>query len=330
MPKAMFYTKLTDKKLRCDLCPHYCSLDLQETGICRVRTNKLGKMVNTGYGQTVTVHVDPIEKKPLYHFYQGVDILSLGGNSCNLACEFCQNYSISQLATKTKYLSPDELVKIALKNSLRMVAFTYTEPFTWYEYVLDTAKILNEENIAVVLISNGFINPQPLKHLLPYVQAFNIDIKSMSNQFYQERLQGALIPVLKTVETIAESDAHLEITNLVIPTLNDNRVEIEALTDFIVQLDVNIPLHFSRYHPQYKLEIEATPFLTLTQCYNIAKKKLNYVYIGNVNSEKHSSTYCPNCDELLIKRNDYKSKIMAIEKGTCRKCGEVIQGVWKQ
>jgi pyruvate formate lyase activating enzyme len=321
LKQAKHYKTATDGTIICELCPHYCRILSDESGLCRSRKNTAGKLFTLNYAHTVSLNLDPIEKKPLYHFFPGSQILSIGPNSCNLSCDFCQNYSISQNEVATKQLHPAELLDLCKKNYIAMVAYTYTEPITWFEFVLESSELLKTNNIQTVMVTNGFINPEPLSQLLPYIDAMNIDLKSMNDDFYKDICGGSLKPVLETIKTVSKY-CHLEITNLLITDENDSDVEIQELTDFIASVNPEIPLHLSRYHPDYKRGNPATPSAVLERAYNTALKKLSYVYLGNIASGK--STYCPECAAPVIKRA-YKSA-SHLDKNKCSECDRIIYG----
>ncbi len=325
MTEAKYYLSKENKKVKCLLCPHYCLLSPEGTGLCRTRKNVDGVLHTLNYGKTVSVSLDPIEKKPLYHYYPGSDILSIGSNSCNLKCDFCQNYYISQMATKTADLSPDNLLKLCLNHKVGYVAYTYTEPLTWFEYVLDSARLLLEKEIKSVLVTNGYINREPLEELLPSIDAMNIDLKGMSDDFYRQLCSGTLQPVLETIKT-AYPKCHIEITNLLIPGENDSDEMIRELVDFIADIGSEIPLHFSKYFPHYKRHTQATTHKTLENAYQIAKEKLDHVYLGNVITEKNSNTYCPQCNSLLIVRKNFNTFTHDLQDNRCSNCSKVIYG----
>lgn len=327
MHEAMFYQKLKNNVVQCDLCPNYCTISDGECGSCRSRKNISGVLFASNYARTVSINIDPIEKKPLYHYYPGSKILSLGANSCNLHCDFCQNYEISQFESPTSIVYPDELLDTILRQNLKQVAFTYTEPITWYEYITDCAKLFKEHNIKIVMVTNGYINQSPLKQILPLVDAFNIDLKSFNDNFYNEICKGKLAPVIETVIEAAKS-CHLEITNLLIPELNDNLDDITSIVDFICNINPNIPLHFSRYFPRWLSHHQVTPDATLIDAYKIASKKLRYVYLGNSNLYKYSQTICPICYALLISRENYHVD-NHMNYNQCFKCGNTILGCFK-
>ena len=304
----------------CRLCPHECRLTDGKRGICVCRFNSQGELVTDNYGELVSLAVDPIEKKPLYHFYPGSGILSTGCNCCNLGCLNCQNWTISQEKSPTVFKTPQELALVALQHKSLGVAFTYTEPMVWFEYIKDTAPILHQFGLKVVLVTNGFINPDPLEELIPLTDAMNIDLKSMRPEFYTHVCKGMLAPVLETIRRVAASDTHLEITNLLIPGRNDSDQDIEQLVDFVASLSSRIPLHFSAYHPDYKMDEPPTNAATVTRARDIARKKLSYVYTGNIRVDEGSDTTCPACGHLLIKRTGFRSQVVGVSDGLCRKC----------
>ncbi len=318
---AAYWKELGDGKVLCTLCPAGCLLTTGKAGICRSRFNQDGKLVTDNYGELVSLAMDPIEKKPLYHFHPGTEILSTGPNSCNFACVNCQNWTISQKKTKTMYFPPERLVETALQYRSLGVAFTYTEPMVWFEYIMDTAPLLREKGLKTVLVSNGYINPEPLEELLQVIDAINIDLKSIRPDFYKKICKAKLEPVLATIQRVAHSPVHLEITNLLIPTLNDSDKDIEKLTDFIASLSPLIPLHISAYRPDYKLDIPATPVETMLRAYRIASKKLKYVFLGNVLLEGYADSRCPQCGSTLVKRTGYYTSVQGVREGRCLSCG---------
>jgi len=285
MLKVAKYWERENDGIRCLLCPNYCfiveSRGLKAEGRCRKRVNLDNILYATNYGETISLCLDPMEKKPLYHFFHGEKILSLGANSCNLICTFCQNYQSSQLPTKTTFISPEQLLNYSLKNSIRHIAFTYTEPFTWYEYILDVGPLLREHNISVVLVTNGYVNLEPLIELLPFISAMNIDLKAFNDDFYVNLCGGNLNPVLETIKTSVDK-VHLEVTLLLIEGVNDNERELKQLFSFIAELNNAIPLHISRYFQRYQLKHEKTSVNRIYEVVLTAKKYLKYVYPGNV------------------------------------------------
>ena len=328
MHEALFYTKLENQTVQCDLCPWFCILKTGQTGNCKVRSNENGKLVTHVYNQIAAFGIDPIEKKPLYHFHPGKNILSIGEVGCNLHCSFCQNHHISQcFATEFsgfQEITSSQIVAKALKTSRNIgIAYTYNEPFTFYEFMFETAQLAHENGLKNVVVSNGYINPEPLKKLLPFIDAFNIDLKAFSEVFYKKQTKGKLEPVLETLKIIAKSPAHLEITNLVIPGLNDDEIEFEKMTKWIAsELGNDVPLHLSRYFPQHKMNLPATSVKKLEAFYKVAKQHLHHVYLGNVYDEMRSSTTCSICNETLISRNQYKISIQNLDRnGCCNNCG---------
>jgi len=319
MYEALYYEKLEDKKVRCNLCPHHCIIKDGKIGICKSKENRRGVLYAKNYAQTTSIANDPIEKKPLYNFYPGTEILSISPNSCNLSCKFCQNWEISQMESPTQHLSPERAVEFAKKYKSVGISYTYTEPLMWYEYVLDTAKLAQKEGLKNVLVTNGFINEDPLLKILPLIDAMNIDVKSMDDSFYRKVCSAKLEPVLKTVE-ISQKSCHIEITNLVIPTLNDTDELFHKLTDWLASVNPNIPLHFSRYFPNYKMPLPPTPLETLKRARDIAMKKINYVYVGNILQDEWNNTYCHNCKKLVILREGYFVIEKNYSNGKCNFC----------
>ena len=327
MHEALFYIKLGGQTIRCDLCPWNCILNPGQTGVCKVRSNKDGKLYTHVYNKIAALGIDPIEKKPLYHFFPGKNILSIGEVGCNMHCTFCQNHRISQCFASEfngfQEISSEEIVNEALKTYHNIgIAYTYNEPFTFYEFLFDTARLAHEKRLKNVIVSNGYINPQPLQQLLPYIDAFNIDLKAFSEEFYKKQTKGKLDPVLKTLKLIAKSDSHLEVTTLVIPSLNDDITEFKAMIKWMSkELGKEVPLHLSRYFPQYEMKLQPTPVETLEEFYAIAKKYLSHVYLGNISDENKSSTYCSNCGNVIISRERFHTSVDGIDSnGNCIIC----------
>ncbi len=330
MKEAEFW-KIHDKAsstVRCGLCPHGCVIAPDKTGICRGRKNVEGRLVSLTYNELTSVNLDPIEKKPLYHFHPGTKILSVGTFGCNFKCSFCQNWEISQSGqggVPTKSVKPDEIVEMAVGNGSIGVAYTYNEPLMNYEWVKETSKLARANGLYNVLVSNGYINPEPLSELLPFIDAANIDIKAFTEDFYKKLCGAKLAPVLATVAAMAKAGTHVEITTLLIPGENDSPEELEKLTSWLAGLDPDIPLHFSRYFPTYHMDKEPTGMATLERAWEIAKKHLKYVYVGNIQAPKFSRTVCPSCGETLIDRDGYSIDVKNLEKGRCKKCKEKIK-----
>ncbi len=327
MNQADFYTKLKNNIVRCELCPWFCELKPGQTGNCKVRKNENGILTSLVFNRVSALALDPIEKKPLYHFLPGSQILSVGSVGCNLHCSFCQNHHISQCSAENfsyfREITAEQLTETAAGLTGNTgIAYTYNEPFTFYEFMFETVKQAYEKGLKNVVVSNGYVNPEPLKKILPFIDAFNIDLKSFNPGFYKSQTKGELAPVLEALKIIAAGKVHLEITHLVIPSLNDNRTEFENMVNWIaLELGNKIPLHLSRYFPQYKLNEPPTPSKKLDEFHEIASKHLLYVYTGNVSETEHSSTFCPGCGAMIIERNRYNVKKRNISKnGHCIKC----------
>jgi pyruvate formate lyase activating enzyme len=334
MNTARFYRQLKDGRVQCLLCPHYCKLHEGERGKCGVRREMDGRLVSEIYGKVSAMHFDPIEKKPLYHFHPGSIILSIGSIGCNLSCSFCQNCDISQTdASRYPWLrdhSPDEIVSMAAGRPGNLgIAFTYNEPTISIEYMLDVARLAGGKGLKTAMVSNGYVNPLPLLELLPFMDAFNIDLKAFRDEFYRSLTGGRLAPVLDSLKTINASGKHLEITNLVIPGLNDDRKEFSEMTDWIAgELGEYTVLHLSRYFPHHQLTRDPTPVETLRELYELAGRKLRYVYLGNMASKRGQQTRCAACGELLIDRTGYHTEIRGITKDAkCKQCGSPIQNL---
>lgn len=330
MKEALYYKNLKDDIVQCTLCPRYCAIKNDESGDCGVRLNKDKKLYTLVYGRPCAVHIDSIEKKPLHHFLPGSKSFSIATAGCNFHCKFCQNWDISQARpedVRSFDLSPEEVVNKAIENNCKSVAYTYTEGVVFYEYALDTMKIAKKKNIRNIIVCNGFINEEPLKEWCKYLDAANIDLKG-NDKFYREMCGNARIkPVLETLKLLKKSNVWLEVTNLIIPGYNDNKEEINERCEWILNNLGNIPVHFSRFFPNYKLlDIEATPQETLIKAKEIANKiGLSYVYIGNIFINKAENTYCK-CGKLLIERVGYKVVKNIVKRGCS--CGEKIPGVW--
>lgn len=282
-----------------------------------------------GYGFCSSLAMDPIEKKPLYHFYPGSSILSVGTVGCNFACEFCQNWEISQATIsegelEDRYLPAETLARIAEKERDRGcvgIAYTYSEPVVWYEYILDAAHRAHQRGLRNVLVTNGYIEPEPFKELLPWVDALNIDVKGFSEDFYRRIVHGRRDPVLRTVEAAVQAGKHVEVTTLLVTGLNDNKEEIDQLVDWLAALSPALPLHFSRYFPGHRLDRPPTPVRTLIEARNRAREKLFYVYLGNVPGGEGSDTLCPQCGQTLIRRLGYHTTVVGLEGSKCSRCG---------
>lgn len=283
MREASYYEKLDRKKVHCHLCPNECIISDGKVGSCGVRINENGTLFTAVYGKMTSMALDRIEKKPLYHYHPGQHILSLGTKGCNFHCSFCQNWQISQdLNVPTQDITSEKIIAKAKETSSFGIAYTYNEPFIWYEFVLDTARLARKEKLENVLVTNGYVNMEPLEEMLPYINAMNIDIKSIDEDFYKRICKGRLRPVLDVIKRSAKT-CHIELTNLIIPTLNDSEDAIRGLAAWIYDnAGPEVPLHFSRYFPCYQMDLPPTPLSTLKMAQEIAREKLKYVHLGNV------------------------------------------------
>lgn len=329
--EAMLYDKLEGNKVHCNVCGHRCIISNGKRGFCRVRENKNGILYTLIYNTVSSEAVDPIEKKPLFHFYPGTLAYSLGTIGCNFRCKHCQNWTISQIELDKAYtveITPEEAVQRALAVGAKTIAWTYNEPTIWYEYTYDCAKIAKEAGLATVYITNGYITPEALKNISPYLDAFRVDIKAFTDDFYKEIASAKLGPVLESAKLAHEFGIHVEVVNLIIPTHNDSPEEIRNMVKWILEnLGSDTPLHFTRFQPQYKMsELIPTPIRKLEEAHKIAKDEgMRFVYIGNVPGHDYENTYCPKCGTLLIRRNAFSLfEYNITPKGSCPKCGEVI------
>ena len=321
---------IENNAVRCHLCPHNCLIQEGNVGFCRARKNTGGKLYSLVYGQVVSSQIDPIEKKPLYHFCPGSQILSVGVTGCNFRCSFCQNWEISQAeagSIPTMPLSPQEAAVLSGRDNSIGIAYTYNEPLINAEWILDTARLVRQAGRVNVLVSNGYINPQPLAELLPFIDAANIDVKAFTDDFYKKLCAAKLDPVLRTVEAMHKAGTHLELTTLLIPGKNDSAKEIEQLVSWVASVSDEIPLHFSRYHPEYKYMLHpATEMKSMTRAYDIARKQLKFVYLGNIVAPEYEQTVCPKCSTVVVRRHGYSAEVEAIKDGLCTKCGTKIYG----
>ncbi|MGC9060735.1 MAG: AmmeMemoRadiSam system radical SAM enzyme [Thermoplasmata archaeon] len=329
--RAMFWEEKEKGAVQCFLCHHHCVIQNGKRGICGVRENRNGELHTLIYGLYSSVAIDPIEKKPLYHFYPGTNILSYGTVGCNFRCLHCQNYTISQATPEEAYLektTPEEVYKLAKRYNLNSVAWTYNEPTIWYEFTYDTSKLLHEHGIKTVYVTNGYIEKEPLRHIASFLDAMNIDVKGFTEEFYGKIVHARLKPVLEVCELAHKLGIHIEITYLVIPSYNDSENEINMFVEWAKEtLSPSVPLHFTRFHPDYKLKnVPPTPLSTLKMAEKIAKNKgIHNVYIGNVWGEE-DITYCPNCKKPLIKRDGFFVVFNKIKDGKCYNCNEKIFG----
>jgi pyruvate formate lyase activating enzyme len=329
--EARYYIRLEDNKVRCLLCPHQCIINEGRKGICNVRINKNGILQTLNYGDFSAVNFDPIEKKPLYHFYPGSEILSLGAFGCNFHCSCCQNYEISQTSPLTFpriiKLSVPEIMKLAESHPGNIgIAYTYNEPSVWFEQMLAIAKESNLKGLKNVVVSNGYIDADPLNELLEYIDAFNIDIKSFNGKTCKNFTGGDLEYVLKNLIQIRSSNKHLEITSLIVPGINDSVSEFRDLISWIAEnLGKDVPFHISRYFPRYKMTTNATSPEIMLELAGIASKILDFVYVGNISGNEYQTTRCPQCEQIIAVREGYSLPVMNFGKsGECLFCGHKI------
>lgn len=332
--REAMYQAQTPKGVRCLICPNECSIREGMTGDCNNRKNIGGKLFSIAYGNPCAVHIDPIEKKPLLHFLPQSYSFSIATAGCNLACLNCQNWTISQSSpteTRNEDLLPEEVVKHAIAEDCKSISYTYSEPITFYEYSYDTSRLARAKGIKNVLVSAGYVNEQPLRELAKFMDAANIDLKSFSNDIYTRLNGGSLEPVLRTLSILKEMKVWLEITNLVIPGWTDDAAMIKKMCNWLVANGFSdCPLHFSRFHPQYKLtQVPATPVAVLEKSRNTALQAgMKYVYIGNVAGSNGENTYCPSCKKVVVERKGFRILNNAIVSGKCRFCGHIIPGRW--
>lgn len=331
---ASHFTALDREEIRCELCPRRCLVPNGKRGFCRVRENRKGKYYSLVYGNPAAAHLDPIEKKPFFHVLPGTTAFSLATAGCNFQCKFCQNWEVSQVSPEDLYnydLPPESVVKKAGETRARSVAYTYVEPVVFYEYMYDTGKLAKEKGLLNVFHSNGFINPDPLRSLCRMLSAANIDLKGFTDAFYRKLCNGELHPVIETLTILKKEKIHTEITNLVIPTENDDMASIHKMCLWIKNaLGPDTPLHFSRFYPLYKLQsLPPTPVSTLEKARSAALSAgLEYVYIGNVPGHEGENTYCPRCRKLIIRRMGFMVGETHLKKGQCGFCGKPIPGIW--
>lgn len=358
MQKAWQSKTLADKKVQCLACNHYCQIGEGKAGICGVRVNRGGELQLLVYGKAASVNIDPIEKKPLYHFLPNSNILSFGTVGCNFRCSFCQNFDISQFPKEHNSsevqnfgvdLLPEKIVEMCLEENITSIAYTYNEPAIFFEYAYDTAKLAHEKGIKNVFVSNGFESREALEKIHPYLDAINVDLKSFREDFYAKICGGRLQPVLENIKWLVKNNIWVEITTLIITDENDSEKELKQIAEFIASIDPNIPWHISRYFPAYQMDNPPTPIATLEHAAEIGKQAgfrgldtshhsknnaplpssnpLNFVYIGNLTNSGFENTICPKCNETVIERSGYMTQNL-LEKNRCCKCQQVIPGVF--
>jgi len=332
----MLYEKLKENRVRCNLCAHCCTIFPGNRGICAVRENREGKLYSLNYGKAIAANIDPIEKKPLFHFLPGSKSYSIATAGCNFRCEFCQNWDISQLSKSFKgkfpgfALPPEKIVTEAIKNNCASIAYTYTEPTIFFEYAYDTAKLAQKQGLKNVFVTNGYQTPETIEKMVGVIDAANVDLKSFNEAYYHKVCGAHLEPVLEAIKFMHKEGIWLEITTLVVPNLNDSDKELTRIAEFIAGISKNIPWHVSRFHPDYKMsDSQPTPLETLHKAVEIGRKAgLNLVYLGNVPGDKNENTYCSQCGSVVMERFDYVVQNF-LEKGRCPKCGHATPGVYE-
>jgi len=333
--EARFYDKLPYKKIKCKLCPRECVIDDRERGYCGVRENRGGVYYSLVHSRVCSAHIDPIEKKPFFHFMPGSLAFSLATAGCNVNCKMCQNWEISQSRpeqVRNTYAPPKMVAQAARQNSCPVIAYTYSEPVVFYEYVMDTADAGHAAGVKSVVVTGGYIQEEPLKQMSRKVDAIKVDLKAYSEKFYQEVVNGELKPVLNALVTLRKQGVWNEIVYLVIPTLNDSDAEFKGLARWVKsELGLDVPLHFSRFHPEYLLKnLPPTPVPTLERAKAICDAEgLHYVYIGNVPGHPAESTYCPKCRRAVVERAGFTVLATRLNKGKCQFCQQTIPGVWE-
>jgi len=322
-------TKKSGGRLECQLCPHYCKLATGKTGICGVRKNTGEKIELMTYNILSGYALDPVEKKPLYHFFPGCNVLSIGSFGCNMKCDFCQNFHISQKVPES--LIPEVSINKIIKDAISVennigVAFTYNEPIIWFEYMRDVAELVKKQGLYTIMVSNGFVNSEPLAEIVKFIDAFNIDLKAFNNNFYRNLTGAELEPVKNTLKQIARSGKHLEITTLLIPGQNDDEKEMELQSEWIAgELGKDIPFHLSRYFPTYKRDNPPTSEESMKRLFEIAAGNLDYVYMGNTHSGTGQNTSCSSCGTEVTIRSGYKTTLLNLdEDGKCTCCGNLV------
>ncbi|MFH1760753.1 MAG: AmmeMemoRadiSam system radical SAM enzyme [bacterium] len=329
---AMFYDAVGDGYVKCRLCAHSCKIPPDSFGACGVRINAHGTLYALTFGCAISKAKDPIEKKPLFHFYPGSHSLSIATPGCNFECSFCQNYSISQVQAQLPdiFIDPHNIVTSAKSNSCASISFTYTEPTIFYEYAYTIGIEAKKHGIKNVFVSNGYMSRETANHAKSFIDAINIDLKFFNNKTYKKLCKGSLEPVLNTIQTMYDNGIWVEITTLIIPKINDSREELNKIAEFIAKVSPDIPWHISRFHPDYKLKNAAcTPESSLSLAYEAGKSAgLNYIYSGNVPGHPLESTYCPGCRKMLIERFGYFIKQNTISNNKCPYCKYIIKGFY--
>ncbi|MBW2147636.1 MAG: AmmeMemoRadiSam system radical SAM enzyme [Deltaproteobacteria bacterium] len=332
--EVMFYKKLAENKIECGVCPKRCKIAPLERGYCGNKENREGKYYTLVYGAVCAAHVDPIEKKPLFHYLPGSPAFSIATAGCNFECRFCQNWQIAQYRpeqVRNEHMPPERVVELAGLSGSRTIAYTYSEPVVFYTFMYDTARLARRAGIGSVMISNGYILPGPMEKLCEVLTGVKIDLKAFTEKFYKNTCSGELKPVLETLKLLKRLGMWTEIVVLIVPTLNDGKEEIKRMCRWILDnLGPDVPVHFTRFHPSYKIKnLPPTPLATLETAHRIGRETgLHYVYLGNVWGHPAENTYCPKCGKIVIRRIGYKVAAMEVKGGKCKFCGFAVAGVW--
>jgi len=353
MKQAVLYEKLGEEKVKCTACSWYCQIAPNQVGICATRLNQKGKLYSLVYGFAIGLHLDPVEKKPLYHFYPGEKLLSFGTVGCNFGCLFCQNWEMSQInkfeirnskhetnlklkiqnlkrliKKMSQKITPKEIVEMAVSMGAKGIAYTYNEPAIFVEFAYDCMVLAKKKGLKNVFVSNGFESKESFNYIKDYLDGINIDLKSFRPQFYQKVCLSKIEPVKENIKRYFASGIEVEVTTLIIPGYNDSQEELKEIAQFLASISKDIPWHISAFYPAHKmLDVPPTPVERLIEAYEIGKKTgLKYVYVGNVYDPSRSSTLCPKCGAMLIKRDGYLTSIVDLKDGKCGKCGEKIYG----
>jgi pyruvate formate lyase activating enzyme len=333
LKEAMLYKKMEGNKISCFLCSHHCRISNGKFGICNVRENRGGVLYTHAHGELIAQNIDPIEKKPLYHFLPGSRSFSIAAIGCNFQCGFCQNWQISQvkeakaLGLHSEEAKPEDVVRQAKQSGTKSISYTYSEPTIFFEYAYEISQLAKKEGLFNVFVTNGYMTKEMVQTIHPYLDAANIDLKSFSDDYYRKICKGRLAPVLKSIELMKKLNIWIEVTTLVVPGQNDSEDELRKIANFLAQLDTSIPWHISCFYPQYKMEdLESTPQEILNQAYEVGKNAgLRYVYLGNVG--KGNNTYCYQCHRLLIERFGFSIEAYQVKEGHCPDCNSSIDGV---
>ena len=332
--EALLCEKLEGNKVHCFLCGHHCQISDGKFGICNVRENRGGTLYTHAYGKLVAQNIDPIEKKPLYHFLPGSSSFSIAAVGCNFQCGFCQNWQISQvkeakaLGLRSEEVEPEEVVKQAKRTGSKSISYTYTEPTIFFEYAFEIGQLAKKDGLYNVFVTNGYMTEEMIRMAQPWLDAANIDLKSFNDDYYRKVCKGTLPPVLKSIELMKKLNIWVEVTTLIVPGQNDSQEELRKIAEFLAGVDPSIPWHISRFYPQYKMEdLGSTPMKTMDQAYGIGKEAgLHYVYLGNVMGQE-SNTHCYHCNQLLIERSGFTIHKYRVKGGKCPECQTPVDGM---